>query len=137
MTGPEYKRISTAVLIVALAALTLPLLYPLMAKSAPFAQCPSLTVFNNPCPMCGLTRGFYNIWQMDLPNASRLNMLSIPLFIFFLLEAAFRVLIIMRSDRLESIDRIARLDLRIHILLTGCYFAYSICFVVFRWKLTL
>lgn len=87
--------------------------------------------------MCGLTRGFYSIWQMNLEQASRLNLLALPLFVFFMMEAVFRLFIILKSGTLKTIDRIAGLDARIHILLAVCYFAYSICFLIFRWKFTL
>ena len=136
MTGSKYKRTSAAVLIVALAALTLPLLYPLLSRTAPFTQCASLTLFRNPCPMCGLTRGFFHIWHLDFAEATRLNILSVPLFFFVILQACFRAWVLVKAGE-TTIKRIARPDMRIHALLVAGYFVYAVGFIALRWKFTL
>ncbi|MBQ3021309.1 MAG: DUF2752 domain-containing protein [Bacilli bacterium] len=44
-------------------------------------NCIFKTIFNIPCISCGLTRGFIYILKLDLINAIKMNLLSIPLFI--------------------------------------------------------
>ena len=48
-------------------------------------KCIFKTIFNIPCISCGLTRGFIYILKFDLINATKMNILSIPLFIIVLL----------------------------------------------------
>lgn len=36
------------------------------------------------CPSCGMTRAFYCIFNFDLINAFKLNIISIPIFIFLI-----------------------------------------------------
>ena len=44
-------------------------------------KCIFKSLFNIPCISCGLTRGFKYIIKFDLINATRMNLLSVPLFI--------------------------------------------------------
>ena len=46
-------------------------------------DCLFLKVFNVPCISCGLTRAFKSIFSLDLYGALFYNILSIPLFLFF------------------------------------------------------
>lgn len=87
--------------------------------------------------MCGLTRGFYSIWQINPAAASTLNPLSVPLFVFFVMEICFRLFVIIKSQSLKAVSDLAGSDLRIHILLAVCYLLYSTGFIFFRWKFTL
>jgi hypothetical protein len=137
MTGSSYKRTSTAVLIIALAGLTLPLLYPLIAKGGAILQCPSLTVFKNPCPLCGLTRGFFHIWHLRLAEATRLNILAIPLFLLMAGEVIFRAFMLLALRKKPELSRFSGLDARVHLTLFTIYVIYSLGFVVLRWKFTL
>jgi len=133
VTGPQYKRTSAAVLILAIAGLTLPLFHPLLARLAPLGQCASLTLFGKPCPMCGLTRGFYSIWHLDLSYATELNLLSLPLFAFFILEALFRAMVVLKIDRTPRLISLTSADARIHIALVAAYFLYAVIFILLEW----
>ena len=42
------------------------------------------TLFNIPCPGCGMARAFREIFRFNLSKAFYYNILSIPLFIFFI-----------------------------------------------------
>ena len=137
MTGPEYRKTSTAVLILAVAGLTLPLLFPLISKAAPFTQCASLTLFNNPCPMCGLTRGFFSIWKLDLQTATEFNILSLPLFALFVIQAIFRAWIVLTIDSKPQLLALAKPDWVLHIGLTAGYFVYALAFILLKWNWTL
>jgi hypothetical protein len=137
MTGPEYKKTSTAVLILAIAGLTLPLLFPLISTARPFTQCASLTLFNNPCPMCGLTRGFFSIWKLDLHAATEFNILSLPLFAAFLIQAVFRAWVVLKIDSKPQLLALAKPDMVLHMGLIAGYFVYACGFVLLKWNWTL
>lgn len=46
--------------------------------------CVFKTIFNIPCPGCGLSRAFKEIFKLHFLKALHYNILSIPLFIFFI-----------------------------------------------------
>ena len=48
-------------------------------------KCIFKSTFSIPCVSCGLTRGFKYILNLDLINATKMNLLSIPLFIILIL----------------------------------------------------
>ena len=55
--------------------------------------------FDIPCVSCGLTRGFKYILKLDLINAIKVNFLSLPIFICFLLFYVFYILwIILKKE---------------------------------------
>ena len=87
--------------------------------------------------MCGLTRGFYHIWHLNFAEASAFNIISIPLFAFMVIEAAYRALIVARIESRPSLLRFALPDARLHGFLAGAYFVYAILFLSFRWNITL
>lgn len=41
-------------------------------------------IFKIPCPGCGMTRAFKSILEFDFIQAFKFNILSIPLFVFFI-----------------------------------------------------
>jgi len=137
VTGPQYKRTSAAVLIIATAGLTLPLFYPLLARLYPFGQCTSIVLFGKPCPMCGLTRGFYHIWHLNFTEASALNIISMPLFVFTVAEVIYRAFILTRIESRPSLLGLARPDAWIHAWLAAAYFVYAVLFLLFKWNITL
>jgi len=46
--------------------------------------CAFKNIFNIPCPFCGLTRSFREIFKLNIPKAIYYNILSIPLLILFI-----------------------------------------------------
>ena len=48
-------------------------------------KCVFKNMFNIPCISCGLTRGFNFILQGDFVNATKMNLLSIPLFLIIII----------------------------------------------------
>ncbi len=48
-------------------------------------KCIFKEIFNIPCISCGLTRGFKSILKLDFINATKYNILSIPLFVLSIL----------------------------------------------------
>ena len=137
MTGPEYRKTSTAVLVLAVAGLTLPLFFPLISKASQFTQCASLSLFKNPCPMCGLTRGFFSIWKLDFHTATEFNILSLPLFAMFVIQAIFRAWIVLKIDSQPKLLALVKPDLLLHIGLTAGYFVYALAFILLKWNWTL
>ena len=49
------------------------------------------TLFNIPCPGCGMTRAFLEIFKFNFSKAFYYNILSIPLFIFLIYSFALIV----------------------------------------------
>ncbi|MGM9878602.1 MAG: DUF2752 domain-containing protein [Bacilli bacterium] len=47
-------------------------------------NCLFKTIFNIPCPGCGLTRGFRALFKGDFALAFNYNILTIPIFLFLL-----------------------------------------------------
>ncbi len=84
--------------------------------------------------MCGLTRGFYHIWQFRFDEAAAFNILSMPLFVFMLMQVAFRAVIVTQIGRRTSLLRCARPDALLHICLAAAYFVYALGFVLLMWN---
>ena len=64
-----------------------------MEKLIPgFWTCPFLKITGHECPFCGITRGLGNLYAFDMSSASVLSMLA---FLAVLIEAAFRVMLIL------------------------------------------
>ena len=49
------------------------------------------------CPACGMTRAFISILHLNFLNAFLLNILSIPLFIFFCISVILMIIEIFRN----------------------------------------
>ena len=47
-------------------------------------QCPFKLIFDIPCPICGMTRAFRELFKLNISKAIYYNILSIPLFIFII-----------------------------------------------------
>lgn len=48
-------------------------------------DCAFKSVFGIPCPGCGLTRGFRSLFKGDIVSAFSYNILTIPIFLFFVI----------------------------------------------------
>ena len=69
--------------------------------------CLAQNVLHIPCPGCGLTRGFIAIMQLDLWNATRLNCLSIPLFLGISLYAFLLIAdIVFNTTHIQKLESI-------------------------------
>jgi hypothetical protein len=82
--------------------------------------CPIKYFFKIPCPGCGMTRAFIRILHFDFTGALKYNILSIPVFIWFVL---FFVLII--YDLIFSTEYLEKF---LHIKLT--FYHYTILAII-------
>lgn len=66
-------------------------------------SCLFKTIFSIPCPACGLTRGFRSLFHGDIIGAINYNILTIPIFLFFLSALVlFLIDLIKKSTYLEK-----------------------------------
>jgi hypothetical protein len=59
--------------------------WTLHAAHATLPPCPFLIVTGQPCPLCGGTRSFAQMWQGDVAGAARFHLLGPALFVLTLL----------------------------------------------------
>ena len=57
------------------------------------------SIFKIPCPGCGMTRAFKNILKFDFVQAFNYNILSIPLFLFFIFICISIIYDIIRNEQ--------------------------------------
>ena len=68
------------------------------------------------CPGCGMTRSFNSIMHLDFTNAIKFNILSIPLFIFFIIFIVNLIIDILKN-RFIFIPKILNLFSKYYIVL--------------------
>jgi hypothetical protein len=66
------------------------------------SSCLSQKIFNVQCPGCGMTHSFVSITHGQLREAIRWNRMGIPLYLFFLFQAALRIRILTRPETVHS-----------------------------------
>lgn len=59
--------------------------------------CPFYFLFKIPCPGCGLSRGFIELFKLNFLGAVRYNILTIPLFLFLVF---YFVLLLLKKQHL-------------------------------------
>jgi hypothetical protein len=97
------------------------------------SACGSMRWFNRPCPMCGLTRGFWSLLTGNAAMARGYNLLTIPLTVLLVVEILYRGLVSTPWFSQFVSARMIRIDGRIHLLLGLMYVAYSVVFVMRHW----
>ena len=55
-------------------------------------KCTSILLYNKPCFLCGITRAFLEIKNLNFNKAYLFNVLSIPLFVLFLINSYLYIL---------------------------------------------
>ena len=71
--------------------------WTLHAAHATLPPCPFLVVTGQPCPLCGGTRAFAQMWQGDLAGAARFHPLGPALFVLTLLALPVLALLAARG----------------------------------------
>lgn len=66
-------------------------------------DCVFKSVFGIPCPGCGLTRGFRSLFRGDIVSAFSYNILTIPIFLFFVV-----LIILFVFDIFEKSDYVSK-----------------------------
>ena len=128
----RYRSVNRVALGFVLYCLALPLLLYHFRQyvPAPIRTCASLRVFGRPCPLCGLTRGLNALLQGNVRAAWSMTPLTFPVVLLAGLEVLYRGCALAVGFRQERLASIIRWDLRIHIGLAVCYFAYSGLFLL-------
>ena len=85
-------------------------------------------VFHIPCPGCGLTRGFKELFKLNISKSLYYNILCIPIFIFFIYWFILFIKDIINKEN-KSIDKI--------ILLLKNYWILIIILIVISWILNI
>ena len=78
--------------------------------------CVFKSILNVSCPGCGLTRAFKELFKLNIAKALYYNILSIPLFIFFLYWIVLLIKDIIKKEN-KSLDRILNLFQKYYILI--------------------
>jgi hypothetical protein len=102
-----------------LAFLVLILLFPFYSEIVP--SCPLKTHDGSPCPSCGLTSSWLNLYALDLEKAIAANPYGPSLFLFFFLQFITRLLIIQLKPHRHTPLIDTTLTLCLSIILVGPY----------------
>ena len=73
------------------------------------------TIFKTPCPSCGMTRAFIAILNLNFQEAIYYNILSIPLFLTFLLIFIINIIDIIFNKK--NLDKIIKLTVKHYYIL--------------------
>ena len=66
-------------------------------------NCLFKTIFDFPCPGCGLTRGFRQLFQGNVLEATKYNILTIPIFLFLSFLGIFFIIdLIKKTNYMEK-----------------------------------
>ena len=74
------------------------------------------SIFNIPCPGCGLTRAFKELFKFNISKALYYNILSIPILIFFIYWFILLIKDIIKKES-TSINKILYLFKKYYILI--------------------
>ena len=121
-----YRIVNWVILGFMLYLLALPFLSPLLEKCLPsvWGICPYREVWNEPCPLCGVTRAVGAVLQGDFNRAVLLNPLSIFAVLFILSELIFRVVLLCLNLSRRFWSLLVRTDIFVHLLLAGIFICY-------------
>ena len=86
------------------------------------------SIFQIPCPFCGLTRAFKELFKLNISKALFYNILSIPLFIFFIYWFILFIKDIIKKEN-KSFDIISNLFSK--------YYLIIIILVIISWILNI
>ena len=126
-----YKIVNWVILGLMLYLAALPFLSPLLEKGLPsvWGVCVYREILSRPCPLCGATRGVVATLHGDFHKAVSLNPLSIFAVLFVVSEAIFRAALLYLNVSPQSRSLLIRMDILVHVLLTGVFVCYIIKFV--------
>ena len=128
----HYRRLNRTALGVIAFCLVLSFLLRLVGELIPWlpTRCASMAWLGRPCPLCGLTRGVGSLLCGRLGEAQAWNPLSLPLFAMLAAEVVGRIAALRRPPDGPALERITRIDLRMHVTLAVLYLLYCAWFYV-------
>lgn len=108
--------------------------YPFFSKILGFIsprllECTYKALTGKYCPLCGGTRYISNIGQVFTDVTYIFNIFGI-IFLFALFEFIFRVIIIIRVNKIKNINSIIKFDIIWHSILAFFLFLYEIIFLI-------
>ena len=74
------------------------LVFLLIAHTPFYLPCMFKTITSIPCPTCGLTRAFLYLYQLNIIDAVKMNVLSVPLIIGILIHFTCAVIDIIKGS---------------------------------------
>jgi len=126
-----YRNLNRAVLAVVCCALLVPLagawFHPMFYW---LPACPSVSLFDRPCPLCGLTRGLGCLFRRRVAAACAYNPLSIPVLALLLAEIVWRIPASLLTFPPRPLAIIRRLDAGVHAAFLAGYLGYAAGFVL-------
>ncbi|MBN1623473.1 MAG: DUF2752 domain-containing protein [Clostridia bacterium] len=126
----SYKIISVIILAMCVYFFLLPLISPLMEKLFPgLWTCPFLRITGHECPFCGITGGLGDLYNFDIGSASVVSMVA---FLLVLLEAAFRILLILFLSSLSrrAVESLIFIDVIYHLIMVIGVSMYVIMYLL-------
>ena len=97
----------------------LPVITPFMKKIVPLIwRCQYTKITGKPCPFEGMTSDFKSIIQHGLNKEITNNLLSIPIFLFLIFEALWRIFLIwyLKKIDINRVKKIIIFDIFIHLV---------------------
>lgn len=126
----HYIYLNIVALLLSIYVMFFPYISKLITSFIPqFGICPYLAITGTPCPLCGGTRYIAGIGQA-LKNPTYLLHPFGIIMICILLELIFRIIILIKKDKLKNINRIIKYDIIIHAILFALFIGYEIMFFV-------
>lgn len=125
-----YRTISIVILALCLYGLLLPVISPVLSRWFPGVwTCPFLRLTGQDCPFCGITRGFSDIYALNLGKASMVSMAALMVVLF---EIVFRTFVMLTASgfRKKTLRRIVVFDIIIHAMMIVLLCIYVIMFLV-------
>lgn len=95
-----------------------------------FGKCAYLTLTNKPCPLCGGTRYFANIFQV-FQNPSYLSQPFGIIAVAIVFEMVFRIVILIQINKYKVVSKkVIKIDVVIHIIEVIVFIVYEIIFFI-------
>ncbi|MBI9062548.1 MAG: DUF2752 domain-containing protein [Marinilabiliaceae bacterium] len=102
----------------AIGALMLVLFYPIVIKEGwLYATCPFVGSVKNPCPSCGLTTGWLELYGGHFSSVAQANRHSLPLILLVVLQLVWRIILLIKLSQIKH-------PLLIDGLVSGCLIVF-------------
>lgn len=96
-------------------------------------RCPFMSLFHQPCPSCGLTRGIHAIWAGRWADAVEFNIMAPAVFAVLVAEVVWRIALLRWKRRRVTPRWIDTWDTQIHLALAAAYIAYGLGWALGRY----
>jgi len=129
-TKKHYIYLNIVSLLLSIYVMFFPFISKMLTKLIPqFGVCPYLKMTGNPCPLCGGTRYIEGIGQALKDPTYLLHPFGV-IIICVVLELIFRVIILIKRNKLNKLNKIIKYDIIIHSILLILFIGYEIMFFI-------